>query len=113
MTKHDNIDNSKLFGFFSVFLLFALSSFSHLYAIKDRIMKTAVPWVPTGGGASSRYINIHAMVHITSHLTVHVVVNFTLDCYGTPDVHLTVDVLCCVAYHVMCQASRCPRPCSG
>ncbi|CAM9109631.1 unnamed protein product, partial [Hapterophycus canaliculatus] len=31
-----------------------IQSYAHLYAIKDTIMRTAVPWVPTGGGASSR-----------------------------------------------------------
>ena len=31
-----------------------IQGFSHLFAIKDKIMNTAVPWVPTGGGASSR-----------------------------------------------------------
>ncbi|CAM9165587.1 unnamed protein product [Scytosiphon promiscuus] len=31
-----------------------IQSYAHLYAIKDKVMRTAVPWVPTGGGASSR-----------------------------------------------------------
>ncbi|CAN0201179.1 unnamed protein product, partial [Pylaiella littoralis] len=31
-----------------------IQSFSHLYALKDKLMNTSVPWIPTGGGASSR-----------------------------------------------------------
>ena len=77
-------------------------------------MKTAVPWVPTGGGASSRYVmNVHVTVHITAHLSVRIEVGFTLDFYGIPDIHGTVDLLYCIAYHAMCQASCCPCPCSG
>ena len=31
-----------------------IQSYSHLFAIKDKIMGSAIAWVPTGGGASSR-----------------------------------------------------------
>ena len=31
-----------------------VQSFAHLFAIKDKMMNTAIPWVPTGGGASSK-----------------------------------------------------------
>ncbi|CAN0466968.1 unnamed protein product [Ectocarpus sp. 12 AP-2014] len=31
-----------------------IQSYAHLYALKDKIMNTTIPWVPTGGGASSR-----------------------------------------------------------
>ena len=31
-----------------------IQSYSHLFAIKDKIMGSAIAWVPTGGGASSK-----------------------------------------------------------
>ncbi|CAM9826282.1 unnamed protein product [Choristocarpus tenellus] len=31
-----------------------LQYFAHLFAIKDKLMGTAIPWIPTGGGAASR-----------------------------------------------------------
>ncbi|CAM9202326.1 unnamed protein product [Ectocarpus fasciculatus] len=31
-----------------------IQSYAHLYALKDKVMNTTIPWVPTGGGASSR-----------------------------------------------------------
>lgn len=80
-----------------------IQSYSHLFAIKDRFMNTAIPWVPTGGGASSRSSSrsydssVRLMLVWTTTYTTLVLVSATWRAAEFPWYHFSPTVMLAVA----------------